>query len=460
MNPEKLNITKRAFPEDFRWGVATSAYQIEGAVREDGRGESIWDRFCRKPGGVENGDTGDVACDHYHRSAEDVALMAELGVNAYRFSIAWPRVLPEGRGRIEPRGIGFYDRLVDLLLGKGIEPFVTLYHWDLPQALEDEGGWRNRRTVDAFVEYADIVSRALGDRVKNWITHNEPWCVATLGHLEGVHAPGLRDPTAALAVSHHLLLSHGRAVHAIRANVRGARVGIALNQLWVIPASDREEDHEAARALDGDFNRWYLDPLFGRPYPDDRVREYRRRGWLSDGALPFVQPGDEVSIAQPVDFLGINYYTCARMASGDAPGEMRALPPQGDPTDMGWEVYPQGLCETLLRISREYQPRSIIITENGASYADGPDACGRVRDERRIDYLRGHIDACSRALANGVPLEGYFVWSLIDNFEWQFGYRQRFGLVWIDRETLQRIPKDSARWYRAFLRGDSESPFS
>lgn len=442
----------KAFPSDFRWGVATSAYQIEGAAREDGRGESIWDRFCRRPGAVENGDTGDVACDHYHRYAEDVSLMAELGVNAYRFSIAWPRVMSEGRVRVEPRGLGFYDRLVDLLLKHGIEPFVTLYHWDLPQALEDEGGWRNRLIIDDVARYADVVSRALGDRVKHWITHNEPWCVATLGHLEGVHAPGLRDPAAALVVAHHTLLSHGRAAPAIRANVRDARVGIALNQLWTIPASDREEDRAAAWALDGDFNRWYLDPLFGRPYPADRVAEYRRRGWLPNGELPFLKPGDDVSIAQPLDFLGINYYTCARMAGGDAPGEMRVLPPQGEPTDMGWEVNPQGLYETLVRISRDYRPRSIIITENGASYDDGLGADGRVHDERRIVYLKEHLNACARAIADGAPLNGYFVWSLMDNFEWQFGYRQRFGLVWVDWGTLQRFPKDSARWYREHIR--------
>ncbi|MCS6770924.1 MAG: GH1 family beta-glucosidase [Kiritimatiellae bacterium] len=439
-------------PKTFWWGVATSAYQIEGAVREDGRGESIWDRFCRVPGAVERGDSGDVACDHYHRYAEDIALMAELDVNAYRFSIAWPRIFPEGRGREEPRGIAFYDRLVDALLEQGIQPFVTLYHWDLPQALEDEGGWRNRHIVDDFARYVDRVSRALGDRVKYWTTHNEPWCIATLGYSNGIHAPGVRDPAAALAAAHHLLLSHGRAVPILRANVPGAKVGIVLNQLWVIPASARAEDAEAARALDGDFNRWYLDPLFRRAYPEDRVAAYRRDGRLPAGPLPFVHAGDFEEISRPIDFLGVNYYTCARVAAGDAPGEIRSLPPEGEPTEMGWEVYPQGLYETLMRITRDYAPTSMLVTENGASYGDGPDENRRVKDQRRIDYLASHIDACERAKRDGAPLDGYFVWSLLDNFEWQCGYRQRFGIVWVDWSTLQRIPKDSAFWYRDRIR--------
>lgn len=452
-------MANAAFPPDFLWGMATSAFQIEGAAREDGRGESIWDRFCCVPGAIATGENGDVACDHYHRYEEDIRLMAELGVRAYRFSIAWPRILPSGRGRIESRGLDFYNRLVDALLTHGIQPCATLYHWDLPQALQDAGGWPQRRIVDAFTTYADATTRALGDRVKLWFTHNEPWCIAILGHARGEHAPGLRHVPSALAAAHHLLLSHGRAIPVIRANCSDARVGIVLNLTPAYPASASAPDHDAARLFDGCFNRWFLDPLHGRGYPDDVAAHYRAQGHLPSGPIPFVQPGDFDNIATPVDFLGVNYYT-REITRGTGPGTGNLPPMRLDSplerTEMGWEIFPDGLYDLLVRLHKEYQPRSLLLTENGCSYADAPDSAGRIHDSRRISYLQRHLAAARRAMAEGVPLQGYFVWSLLDNFEWQYGYRQRFGLVWVDPQTRRRIPKDSAFWYRDQIAGHGQ----
>ena len=443
------------FPSDFLWGVATSAYQIEGAVDVDGRGESFWDRFVAVPGNVEDGGDGRVACDHYRRWREDVGLLRWLGVDAYRFSVAWPRVLPHGRGAVNERGLDFYDRLVDALLEAGIAPFATLYHWDLPQPLQDRGGWPARETADAFVEYADRVSMRLGDRVRHWITHNEPWCIATLGHEQGQHAPGLRDPARALAAAHHVLLSHGRAVPVLRRNAPGAEVGIVLNLVPAEPAGDRDADRDAARWFDGFFNRWYLDPLFRGAYPADAVADRVARGHLASGELPFVAPGDLGAIATPTDFLGVNYYTRALMAGGAPAGGGPPAPVQaaasGEPTDMGWEVHPRGLRDLLLRLHREYRPPRLYVTENGAAYADAPGPDGRVRDGRRVHYLLGHLRAAAGAIAEGAPLAGYFHWSLLDNFEWGHGYTKRFGLVWVDYPTQRRLPKDSAAWYRAAI---------
>ena len=441
------------FPAEFVWGVATSAYQIEGASAEGGRGESIWEHFARRPGAISDQSDGSRACDHYHRFREDVQVMGRLGVKAYRFSVAWPRVLPTGRGLPNPAGLDFYDLLVDTLLDAGIEPYLTLNHWDLPQALEDEGGWAERGTVDAFVRYAEAVAYRLGDRVRHWVTHNEPWCIATLGYETGEHAPGRRDPAAALRAAHHLLLSHGRAVPALRTFARGAEVGIVLNLVPAHAASPSEADQQAARSFDGSFNRWYLDPLFRGRYPEDAVADRVARGHLAPGPLPFVQPGDLAHIGTPIDFLGVNYYSRAILRSDAVPEAQNAprsipAPAPEAMTDMGWEVYPDGLRETLLRVQRDYAPLRLYVTENGCAYADGPDAGGRVADVRRIDYLRGHLAACSQAIAGGVPLAGYFLWSLLDNFEWQFGYTRRFGAVWVDFETQQRLPKDSALWYR------------
>jgi beta-glucosidase len=438
--------TFQSFPSNFVWGAATASYQIEGAWDEDGKGESIWDRFTHTPGHVFEGHTGDVACDHYHRWPQDIELMKALGLRAYRFSIAWPRILPDGRGRVNQAGLEFYSRLVDGLLAADITPFVTLYHWDLPQALQDAGGWPARATAEAFVEYAGVVSAALGDRVKNWITHNEPWCVSILSHQIGAHAPGLRDTEAALRAAHHVLLSHGWAVPVIRANSPGAEVGITLNMEWVEAASRSAADARVAGEAEGRFNRWFLDPLYGRHYPADVVAGYAAA--LPNG-LDFVLPGDLDAIASPTDFLGLNYYSrrVARDegAADNLPQEILADRPR---TEMGWEEYPEGLYGLLNWLHFGYRPPKIYVTENGASFGNGPDAAGRVADTRRLNYLRDHFSAARQAMNNGVPLAGYFVWSLMDNFEWAEGYRQRFGIVWVDYETQQRIPKDSALWYR------------
>ena len=439
------------FPKGFVWGTATAAYQIEGAVYEDGRSESIWDRFTHTPGKILDGSTGDVACDHYHRWREDVALMKNLGMQAYRFSVAWPRILPGGRGAVNQAGLDFYRRLVDELLEAGITPFVTLYHWDLPQVLQDAGGWPARATAEAFVEYADVVSRALGDQVKHWITHNEPWCISILSHQIGEHAPGWHDWPAALAAGHHVLLSHGLAVPVIRANSPGAEVGITLNFTQSVAASDRAEDIAAARIFDGFFNRWFADPLYYAAYPEDMVALYRAQGHLPAGGLEFVQPGDMAAIAVPTDFLGVNYYTRA-VISAETLEQGGALPePALDRTEMGWEVYPEGMYELLMRLHADYHLPKLYITESGASYSDAPGPDRRVHDERRRTFLRDHFAASHRALTAGVPLAGYFVWSLIDNFEWAKGYTQRFGIVWVDYATQERIPKDSALWYRQVI---------
>jgi beta-glucosidase len=442
-------MAKQAFPDGFLWGVATSAHQIEGGFGEGGRGESIWDRFAATPGNIADGSDASIACDHFHRWREDIELMRWLGIGAYRFSIAWPRVVPNGDGAVNRAGLDFYDALVNALLEADIQPFVTLYHWDLPQALQDQGGWSSRHTATAFAEYAEAVSQRLGDRVRYWATHNEPWCVTVLGHEEGHHAPGHRDPREALRVGHHVLLSHGMAAGVIRQHAPGAEVGIVLNLTPADAATESEADREAVRRFDGGFNRWYLDPLFRARYPDDVIADRVRRGHLDDPALPFVHDGDLQTIAAPLDFLGVNYYSRVVVKAG-GDGEPIGVPvvPEDQLTDMGWEVFPQGLHQLLRRIAREYQPPKIYITENGAAYGDAPDASGLIADSRRIDFLRHHLAAARRAIADGVPLHGYFTWSLLDNFEWGHGYTKRFGLYWVDYATQERRPKHSAHWYR------------
>jgi beta-glucosidase len=445
------------FPKGFVWGVATSAFQIEGAWNEDGKGESIWDRFTHTPGNIQDGSTCDVACDHYHRWREDVALMKELGLKAYRFSISWPRILPAGRGKVNQAGLDFYSRLVDGLLEAGIEPFVTLYHWDLPQSLQDKGGWAERSTAEAFVDYADVVSRKLGDRVKHWITHNEPWSTAVLGHRVGMHAPGLKDLPMVPKVSHHLLLSHGWAVPVLRCNSPDAEVGITLILFPLMPGPSNTAVPPVFRKLDGLFNRWFLDPLYGRRYPADIVAEHIEAGHLPADGLNFVKPGDFEAIATHTDFLGVNYYSPVILRSEVTPeneNEPMTLlyhGPEYEYTDIGMMVYPDGLRHLLSRLYFEYQVPKMYITENGASYSDGPDAKGRVRDRRRLRYLRDHLVAAYRAIECGVPLAGYFVWSLMDNFEWNFGYTQRFGIVWVDYGNQKRILKDSALWYKQVI---------
>lgn len=439
----------------FTWGVATSAYQIEGGRYQGGKGQSIWDRFAdigRMP------DSGDVACDHFHRWREDVALMAELGVNAYRFSTAWTRIIPDGVGDVNDQGIEFYSNLVDELVRNDIVPWLTLYHWDLPQALQDQGGWLNRATVAAFVRYTDVVSEALGDRVKDWITHNEPWVAAHLGHGTGYFAPGISDLGSALVAGHHLLLSHGEAVPAIRANSSGARIGIALDCRPSRPASDSPADVAAERIHDGFRNRWFSDPVFGKGYPEDIVKVLDHRAVFDSEGLPFVRSGDLDTIAVPVDFLGLNYYTSIAVAAGDEVGAGEAVAagaeqPEGL-TDMGWEITPDALIGYLRKLHSDYGLERIVITENGASYSDGPSEDGAVHDNRRIAYIDSHIRAVAAARHGGVPVDGYFVWSLLDNLEWVEGYGQRFGIVWVNHATGKRIPKDSYRWYRgAIARG-------
>jgi beta-glucosidase len=356
--------------------------------------------------------------------------------------------MPDGR-TLNSNGLDFYDALVDGLLQAGIKPFVTIYHWDLPQPLQDEGGWAERSTAEAFVHYTDAVTMRLGDRVPFWATHNEPWCIATLGHEEGQHAPGHRDPKEALRVAHHVLLSHGWAAAVLRQNSPDSDVGIVLNLVPAWPASESAADHEAVRRFDGFFNRWYLDPLFRGRYPEDAIADRVRRGHLDGPNLPCVETGDLEAISSPLDFLGVNYYSRI-VVKADEAGEPVAFPvvPEEDLTDMHWEVFPQGLYDLLIRIKTEYNPAKIYITENGAAYSDGPDSEGRIPDRRRIDFMRSHLISADHAIKEGVPLRGYFVWSLIDNFEWAHGYTKRFGLYWVDFDTQERIPKDSASWYR------------
>jgi len=437
---------QKLFPDGFKWGAATAAFQVEGAWQADGKGESIWDRFCRTPGNVERGDTGDVACDHYHLWRADVALMRELGLNAYRFSIAWPRILPQGRGAVNSAGLAFYDRLVDALLEAAITPYATLYHWDLPQVLQDAGGWPARAIVDAFCAYSDIVSRKLGDRVKNWMTINEPYVIAVLGHYLGVHAPGHKDQAETLAAAHHLLMAHGQALPILRANVKDARVGIALDIHPQTPASESPADRAEAQRLDGVMNRWFLDPLAGRGYPRDIVEYYGSH-------LDFIQSNDMQVMAAPMDFVGINYYSRFITRSQDIPEqENQPVTVTAEPqTAMGWEVYPQGLTDLLERLHKEYDFPLYYITENGAAYEDEVDEQDEVRDPQRQAYIRAHLLAMQTAMQAGVPLGGYFCWSFMDNFEWAYGYGKRFGLVYVDFESQKRIPKQSALWYRQVI---------
>ncbi|WP_027482519.1 GH1 family beta-glucosidase [Deinococcus pimensis] len=432
-------IDRQQFPHGFTFGVATSSYQIEGATRLDGRGQSIWDTFCREPGRILDGSSGDVACDHYHRWETDLDLIRDLGVSAYRFSIAWPRVQPGGRGAANEKGLDFYDRLVDGMLARGLAPYATLYHWDLPQELQDEGGWASRDTAHRFAEYAAIVAGRLGDRVRSYATLNEPWCSSILSYQIGEHAPGLRDRRLALAAAHHLLLGHGLAVHAMRELV-SADLGIVLNLNPAYPASDSPEDVLAARLSDGAFNRWFLDPVLRGEYPADM--------WEAYGAdVPDVHEGDLAVTSGKIDFLGVNYYS---RSVDSARGQVR--PTESSYTQMGWEVYPQGLTDLLVRLENDYTLPPVFVTENGAAYPDELGADG-VHDPERVRYFEGHLAAVAEAARQGVPVKGYFAWSLMDNFEWAHGYSKRFGLVYVDYGNQRRVLKDSALWYRALVTG-------
>ncbi len=427
------------FPPNFVFGVATSAYQIEGAVEEDGRGPSIWDVFSHTPGKTARGDTGDVACDHYHRYLDDVQLMKDLGVQSYRFSISWPRIQPEGVGRVNEAGLDFYDRLIDALLEAGIEPMATLYHWDLPQTLQDRGGWTNRDTAKAFADYADVVFARLGGRVPRYITVNEPWCSAVLGHAFGTHAPGLQDFGATVAAAHHLLLGHGLAVEAFRGRNLASQIGITNILTDVLPASSRVEDEEAAARMDVFLNRWFLDPVFQASYPE----EIRALG--VDGV---VQTGDLERISAPLDFVGVNYYQRQYVAANREDPLLRAalLPPRGERTASGWGVEPDGLVRVLQRVTSDYTKLPIYVTESGAAFADVLEE-GVIHDDKRTTYLERHLQAVLAASVAGTDVRGYYVWSLLDNFEWAEGYDKRFGLVYVDYDTQVRIPKDSALWF-------------
>jgi beta-glucosidase len=461
--PEISTATTTAFPTGFLWGSATAAYQVEGAWNEDGRTPSIWDTFARRAGAVRNADTGDIAADHYHRYAEDVALMADLGLAAYRFSLSWPRIQPGGRGPANPAGLAFYDRLVDELLDKNITPVITAYHWDLPQELEDAGGWPNRDTANRFAEYMAMASARLGDRVTMWTTLNEPWCSAFLGYASGVHAPGRQEPAAALQAAHHLLLAHGLAVDVLRQHVPQAQISLVLNLHSIRPATSSPSDAAAAAKIDGIANRIFLDPVLRGSYPDDvRTDTAHLVDWSA-----LVQDGDLAEISRPIDALGVNYYTPTLVAArepgtpavrqdghGNGAGspwvgadDVDFLQPPGTRTMMQWAVDATGLADVLRRVGREHPGLPLLVAENGAAYDDYLDPTGRIRDTERIDYLHSHLAEVRNAIADGVDVRGYFVWSLLDNFEWSYGYSRRFGIVYVDFATQRRWRKDSATWF-------------
>lgn len=434
----------RSFPPDFVWGVATSAFQIEGAASENGKGASIWDTFCRVPGAIADRSDGDVACDHLHRLDADLDLIASLGVNAYRFSVSWPRVQPDGCGAWNERGLHFYERLVDGLLARGIQPWLTLHHWDLPQALQDRGGWAARSTVQHFVDFARGMHRRLGSRVAAITTHNEPWVMAVLGHELGVFAPGIKSRKVALQVAHHLLLSHGLALQALRDDGCSARLGIVLNLSPTEAATPSPADKAEAQRVDGRNLRWYMDALFHGSYPEDVLAHL-------GGDAPQAEPGDMQAMRQPMDYLGVNYYTRA-VASAAGPVDAKALGRRV--TEMGWEIHPRGLTELLRRLHHDYAVPPIVITENGGAFPDAVQDSGagpRIDDHDRAAYLAEHIAAVAEARRLGVPVAGYMVWSLMDNFEWSSGYAKRFGIVHVDYATQRRTPKHSAHWYRGFV---------
>ena len=436
----------RSFPADFTWGFAASAYQIEGAATEDGRGASIWDTFARQPGAIADGSTGDVACDHYRRYPEDVRLMADLGARAYRFSVSWSRVLPTGTGPVNQLGLDFYERLVDALLGAGIQPLINVFHWDLPQALQERGGFANRDVVGWFTDYAALLASTLGDRVKDWMTFNEPAVFAFLGHADGIHAPGLRDWPTAIRVADNELRAHAAAAKAIRGLVRDSKIGVAFDVNQVAPATDSDRDRVAASEWSAARDAWFLDPLFGRGYPTRGLEVHREAGHLEGVDLAEPPAGD-------LDYLGLNYYRRDSVrALSDRPfdWEIGAVP-GSEQTQMGWHVASDGLSDTLIDLNQTYGPREIVVTENGAAYPDSIDQDGQVRDVARLGYLARHIAAVSDALAAGVPVTGYYVWSLLDNYEWSLGYTRRFGLIHVDFGSQRRTPKDSALWFQRLV---------
>lgn len=445
-------------PPGFLLGAATSAFQIEGAAAEDGRGASIWDRFCAEEGRIEGGGDATVSCDHYHRMDGDLDLLASLGVDAYRFSIAWPRLLPEGRGRVEARGVAHYDRLVDALLARNITPIATLYHWDLPVALHDAGGWPARSTAEAFGEYAALCFERFGDRVAWWVSINEPWIAAVLGYELGVHAPGHQDVAESFAAAHHLLLAHGRAAAALDASGQRAQIGVAHSLFPHEPASDDAADVAASHASDGYVNRLYLDPLQRGAYPEDMLALYE----AAIGNLDVIRPGDLAAIGARSDFIGVNYYTRRRVAAAPQkrpwPWQVQPPVPGVARTDADWEIVPQSFTDLLLRLAADYPDVPLLVTENGGVFGDGPDAGGTVHDHRRIRFLHDHLAALLAAHAAGAPVAGYCHWSLLDNFEWALGYAPRFGLIHVDYATQERRIKESGRYLAACARGRRLEP--
>jgi beta-glucosidase len=438
------------FPENMKWGTATASYQIEGATNEGGRGPSIWDTFSATPGRVLNGDNGEVACDSYHRYEEDVAIMKDLGIDFYRFSVAWPRILPTGTGEVNQEGLNYYHRLVDSLLENGIEPMVTLYHWDLPQALQDKGGWDNRETIDAFVTYAEVMFKEFNGKVKKWITFNEPWCVSFLSNFIGVHAPGNRDLQLAVNVAHHLHVAHGRSVQKYRELGFGGEIGFAPNTTWLEPFSNKQEDIDACRRGVGEFVEWFFDPVFKGSYPQFLVDWFTAKGVT----VPILE-GDLKDIHQPIDFVGINYYTgsVARYKENSGNLNIEEVDMGYEKTDIGWNIYPEGFYNVLTYITEQYGEVPIYITENGSCYNDEP-VDGRVKDDRRTNYLKQHLTALKRSMDSGVNIKGYITWSLLDNFEWAEGYSKRFGIVFVNYRTLERIKKDSFYWYKQTIRNN------
>lgn len=436
------------YPAGFLWGAATSAYQIEGGVAEGGRSPSIWDTFAHTPGKTAGGDTGDVACDHYHRWADDLALISDLGLSAYRLSVSWPRLQPGGRGALDPDGVAFYRSLLEGLREAGVRPFVTLYHWELPQALEDLGGWPLRDTAARFAEFAALTVAALGDLAADWITLNEPWCQAFLGYESGIHAPGRQNLGEAVAAAHHLNIAHGLAVQAIRAQRTALDLGIADIVTDVLPKTDQADDLAAAERYDTNSNRLFLDPLLLGRYPLGAYELYEEQGFAD-----LVRPGDEALIAAPIDFLAVNHYQRVLVEADPADTHLGAHGTPAPPatTSLGWSVIPEALRDVLVRVHTDYPPIPLYVTENGASYLDHIDSSGEVNDTERVDYFRGYLSAAADAIASGVDLRGYFAWSLMDNFEWGEGYRSRFGLIYVDYETQRRIPKASANWYRDLI---------
>lgn len=453
------NLTTSDFPQDFVWGAATASYQVEGAVSEDGRGPSIWDTFAHTPGRIADAAVGDVADDHYHRYVEDITLMADLGLTAYRFSIAWPRIQPNGSGTALKSGLGFYRRLAECCLENGVTPYATLYHWDLPQSLEDAGGWLQRDTSLRFADYAGLAQDGLGDLITNWITLNEPWCSAFLGYAAGVHAPGLTLGKESMKAVHHLLLGHGLAVRRLRESTEPTTVGLTVNLYAVTPATESPVDREAARRADGIQNRLFLDPVLSGRYPDDVLEDVGCESW-------FEQFADDLAvISEPLDFLGVNYYS-RHTVSGPADGvfadptvvstqpgseRIETVDTGAAKTQMGWEIHPDGLVEVLELVHERAPELPLYVTENGSAWEDRIELDGTIQDEQRRDYLEQHIGACRESLRRGIPLRGYFAWSLIDNFEWSFGFSRRFGLIYVDYPTQQRTVKRSGWWLKEFL---------